>query len=350
MQMGFGLVIGAVIGAGVGFLVVMLVLAFKHGASKARATSVFPKETAPKNQAKSATAIKPASNTRVIPKAAVASDNESLFMESLAAKENKLGKAVHEVRDLVHKVADIVVRTNDASGEAAKAFNLAKVNLDALDVNDSENLLAAHAVLLHEINSVISTNETLQSELETARTGIAEQRRQIEELRNAVRIDSLTQLPNRAAFDERINEFIKRLERTNEAFSLLLIDIDLFKKINDTYGHFNGDRILKGIAHKIKDNVRGNDFPARYGGEEFAVILPATGKHTAEAVAERMRQDIAKANFKLDDNDIKITISGGIAECQKAMTVETLIKKADKALYRSKSEGRNRISLAEEQL
>ena len=346
MEMGLGFAIGSAVGAGVGFLIVMLVIALRRGHQKmSSATTVIsprlPQEMG-KAAEKSATGIraKVAGATRSI-------DRETKFFEVMGDKENKLGKAVHEVRDLVLKVADIVSRTNDASGEAARAFNSAKTNLDSIDFSDSENLLAAHAILLSEINSVIGTNEKLQNELESAKIGIAEQRRQIEELRTAVRIDSLTQLPNRAAFDERLNEFLKRLDRTSEVFSLLLLDIDHFKKVNDTYGHVNGDRILKGVATKIKANIRTNDIPARYGGEEFAVLLPNTNLQTAESVADRMRQDIAKTIFKLDNNDIRVTISGGLAECCKGLSAEKLIGNADQALYKSKGEGRNRITTQE---
>lgn len=344
MDIGIGLGIGAVIGVGIGFLVVMLRAAFHHGVTKARATTVIPMpvDAPPGDRAAGG-------NTRVAREGSTKMlDRETKLLEAMNAKENKLGKAVSEVRDMVLKVADIVTRTNDASGEATKAFNSAKTNLDAISITDSDDqLLAAHAMLLREINSVINTNEKLQNELESAKTGIAEQRRLIEELRNAVRIDSLTQLPNRAAFDERIKEFLRRLDRTNEVFSLLLVDIDYFKKVNDTYGHVNGDRILKGIASKMKENVRANDFPARYGGEEFAVILPDTDIQVAQSVAERMRQDIARTNFKLDGKDIRITISGGLAESKQGQTPEELICLADKALYRSKAEGRNRVTCDE---
>lgn len=346
MDLGLGFAIGIAVGAGVGLLVVLLISALRHGVRKAHETAIMPQTAPSKNTRTGKTSVE----MKPMPKTSTRSmDRETKFFEIMSDKENKLGKAVHEVRDLVLKVADIVSSTNDASGQAAKAFNSAKNNLDAIDFSDSENILAAHAILLSEINSVISTNEKLQNELESAKVGIAEQRRQIEELRTAVRIDSLTQLPNRAAFDERLNEFLHRLERTSEVFSLLLLDIDFFKKVNDTHGHVNGDRILKGVAMKIRDNVRNNDLPSRYGGEEFAVILPNTEIRTAEQVADRMRQDIAKTIFKLDGTDIRVTISGGLAESRKGQNPEELIKDADQALYQSKAEGRNRITLKQKE-
>lgn len=348
MELTFGVVVGVIMGAAVGFLIVVLVYAIKRGTQKNNGnTKIIPMaqtRAIPRRETK-VTINNNSDTTTTSPSEML--ERETKLIESFTTKENKLGVAITEVKDLVLRVADIVSRTNDASGEAARAFNSAKTNLDSIDLTDSDDLLAAYAILLTEINSVITTNEKLQNELESARGGIAEQRRQIEELRNAVRIDALTQIPNRAAFDERLNEFLRRLDRTDEVFSLLLLDIDFFKKVNDTYGHVNGDRILKGIAKKIKVNIRANDVPARYGGEEFAVILPNTKIDVAQTVAERMRQDIAKTNFKLDEKNIRVTISGGLTEGRKGMNTDEIISLADKALYKSKSGGRNAITLTE---
>ena len=192
----------------------------------------------------------------------------------------------------------------------------------------------------------MKANDGLRAELSGAKKGIAEQRKQIEALKNALRVDSLTQLPNRAAFDERLHEFVDRRDRSGDTFSLLMLDIDFFKQVNDTYGHPSGDRILKGIALKIHENVRANDFAARYGGEEFAVLLPGATFAEAKRVADRLCRDIEKAVFKLDGVDVKITISGGLAEAARGMTAEDMVAAADKVLYAAKNGGRNQIRCA----
>ena len=284
--------------------------------------------------------ISPAESVRL-------SSGNTMIIERMDERENLLHANIQEVRDLLLRLAGVVSATESASGETAVAFKSAKDTIDKFDFDDSSDLANAQSVLIREIDRVVSSNAKLHAELDKANQGIAEQRRQIEELRVQARIDALTRIPNRASFDERLSEYIDLLARTNLIFTLMLLDIDHFKGINDSHGHVNGDRILRGIAAKISDSVRNNDFAARYGGEEFAVILPGTGEQESLIVAERVRQDIANTKFRLDGEIVKVSISGGLAECKKGMTTDQIIAAADAALYRAKSAGRNQILSSE---
>lgn len=155
--------------------------------------------------------------------------------------------------------------------------------------------------------------------------------------------DGLTGLYNRRHFLERLSLEFNRLSRHSSSLSLLLLDIDHFKKINDTYGHPAGDDVLKGVAGIIREAIRNIDIPARYGGEEFAVLLPDTNKEGAMRMAERLRSSIGKRRFSFEGKEIPVTASIGIATSPSdARTKEELIGKADEALYRAKGEGRNR--------
>ncbi len=270
----------------------------------------------------------------------------TMIVEEVENREKELSSSIQEVRDMLLKLADVIARTTTASGDAKAAFHSAKKAVTGMQGNSPIGLQEAQHLLLAEIDRVLATNETLHAELDSANKGIAEQRRQIEELRTQARIDSLTRIPNRAAFDERLAEYIGLLERTSLVFSLLLVDIDHFKRVNDEHGHVSGDRILRGIASKISVSIRANDFAARYGGEEFAVIFPGTTEKEAFEVADRMRADVAKTNFRLDQKNLRITISGGIAECTPSMTPTEVIAAADKALYEAKNTGRNRMITA----
>ncbi len=159
--------------------------------------------------------------------------------------------------------------------------------------------------------------------------------------------DGLTGLYNHRTFQTRLSEELLRAERYNKSIILLLLDIDHFKRFNDTYGHQTGDDVLKTIAKIIKGNIRKVDFPARYGGEEFAVILPESNCDHAMIVAERIRTSVMDYPFYLKDGSrIQITVSIGIS-CfpNDATQKEDLIKKADTALYHAKNTGRNRVSL-----
>ena len=157
-------------------------------------------------------------------------------------------------------------------------------------------------------------------------------------------IDSLTHVYNRRYFFEMAQNIISISERGDSIISLLMIDIDFFKKINDTYGHQAGDFILETLAANIKGLMRKSDIFARVGGEEFAVILHTNAPEGAKIVAEKIRKAIEKKDFIYDDTFIKLTLSIGVAVADESTpTIEALYKKADDQLYKAKETGRNRV-------
>ena len=158
------------------------------------------------------------------------------------------------------------------------------------------------------------------------------------------RTDILTQLSNRLKVDEALVEELKRAQRYKTTFSLVLLDIDRFKKINDTHGHLVGDQVLKQIAELLKTFARETDTPSRWGGEEFLVLLPRQNSVQAGAAAERLRQAVSETQFS---GAGKVTASFGVAEYSPGETIEDLIKRVDDALYRAKEEGRDRVVVAD---
>ena len=154
-------------------------------------------------------------------------------------------------------------------------------------------------------------------------------------------LDSLTQLRNRRAFEERVEDETRRWRRNGNAVSLVLLDVDDFKMFNDTFGHLKGDEVLRAVGQIVKRSLRGSDFAARYGGEEFAVILPNTDRDASLVVAEQLRLAIESATW----DDRAITVSIGVATMsEEIITSEALIDSADRALYRSKQAGRNCVN------
>jgi diguanylate cyclase (GGDEF)-like protein/PAS domain S-box-containing protein len=151
--------------------------------------------------------------------------------------------------------------------------------------------------------------------------------------------DGLTQLFNHKAIYDRLEEEMKRQKRYGYPLSILILDIDHFKNINDTYGHQQGDRVLSEVAETIKIAVREVDEVGRYGGEEFLVIFPNTNVKQAHNAAERIRKQVEKIHLP---ERIKVTISGGVVEYQSENVLE-LVEKGDKQLYRAKEAGRNKI-------
>jgi diguanylate cyclase (GGDEF)-like protein len=163
-------------------------------------------------------------------------------------------------------------------------------------------------------------------------------------------VDGLTGLFVRRYFDARIEEEIERSRRYGTPFSVIMLDVDDFKNLNDTYGHLVGDRVLRAIANVIKAQMRGVDTAARYGGEEMAVILPRTEMVGAYNLAERIREAIAELRITTDDDPpraLAVTASLGISAYpeSKAQTGEDLVRRADRALYRAKKTGKNRVEL-----
>ena len=161
-------------------------------------------------------------------------------------------------------------------------------------------------------------------------------------------IDALTNLNNRRQFEIRLKQEIATSKRQNNPLCAMMIDIDFFKKVNDTYGHASGDAVLRGVAKIIKSALRESDIPARYGGEEFAILLPYTHIEEAEIVGERLRKAIENSPVFIDiegveTKSINVTISMGLAEFNNSESGEELFERADKALYNAKTSGRNRV-------
>ncbi len=158
------------------------------------------------------------------------------------------------------------------------------------------------------------------------------------------RIDGLTGLYNRGYFQNLMDSEISRAERYKHNFSLLMVDIDDFKKINDTYGHQVGDEVLKELASLLNSFIRKHDAVARYGGEEFAIILPQTAKKDGRLFGNRVVNGIASSKVKEISKDNRLTISAGLAGYpDDAHTQKDLIKKADDALYHAKRKGKNTL-------
>jgi diguanylate cyclase (GGDEF)-like protein len=151
-------------------------------------------------------------------------------------------------------------------------------------------------------------------------------------------------------FEKTLDEELERARRYKTTFSLVMFDIDHFKKFNDAYGHLQGDRIIREISKLLCKSIRQVDFPARYGGEEFAVILPSVDIKGALVVAERLRRKVEACNFPSSDGGqpLHVTISVGVTEFdpESAYAPTEIIREADRALYKSKELGRNRVTVS----
>ena len=165
-----------------------------------------------------------------------------------------------------------------------------------------------------------------------------------EEIHRLTITDGLTGIANRRAFEDSIKAEVHRALRHARPLSLVMFDLDHFKKVNDTYGHMAGDHVLKTVASVVRSRIRQGDVLARYGGEEFALLLPETSKATAAQLAEEIRAAVANAEVTFEDQIIPVTVSLGVAEVTSDLpTPHELVKAADARLYDAKRGGRNRI-------
>jgi diguanylate cyclase (GGDEF)-like protein len=171
-------------------------------------------------------------------------------------------------------------------------------------------------------------------------------RKEYDRMTKMVELDALTCLYNRRSFDQRLEEEFSRAERYNRELSLIMLDIDHFKTVNDTYGHQVGDIVLKQVADLIQKNVRKSDIPYRYGGEEFVILAPETDVAGVKTCAERIRASCERYRFGKGKKPILITISEGFScyQLDSASSPEDLLHKADSALYQAKAAGGNCIA------
>lgn len=160
------------------------------------------------------------------------------------------------------------------------------------------------------------------------------------------RTDPLTGVLNRRAILSQIGYELSRAKRNNTHISISMLDLDHFKNINDTFGHLAGDAVLRECIHRVESAVRAYDSVGRFGGEEFIVVLPETNEADAFSVAERIRLRIAEKDANVDGISISFAISQGLATCTGDESVDNLIAMADRALYRAKENGRNRVEKA----
>ncbi len=261
-----------------------------------------------------------------------------------------MNDSYREVGDRMQTELDELVETLQTSLAETAAYG------DALEKTSSHlssesNATGSHikAMVDHLVNATRKMEErsrTLESRLEESSSEVKKLQLNIEDIRKEAFTDQLTGLANRKSFDENLRETAAAVMESGEDMSLLFMDIDHFKKFNDTWGHQTGDTVLRLVAACLRANVKGKDLPARYGGEEFAVVLPNASLDSAEKLAEQIRETVAtkKLQRKSTGEELgHITISIGVAKFQPGEKLADFVHRADTCLYAAKRAGRNRV-------
>lgn len=213
-----------------------------------------------------------------------------------------------------------------------------RTRMDAIDkhLQDFRQREATFAAALS------ARNEQMRSRILELEAEAKRLQSQLQDEQRASTLDVLTGIPNRQAYDKRVDEELHRLRRFKQVTCLAVWDVDHFKRINDTYGHRAGDRVLRVVADCFASRIRSTDFIARYGGEEFVMILPGTHLEDALRFSDRIREAIAEIGFHFRGTPVSITVSSGLTALSPDDTAGAAFDRADKGLYRAKQEGRNR--------
>ncbi|PKO14478.1 MAG: hypothetical protein CVU39_14585 [Chloroflexi bacterium HGW-Chloroflexi-10] len=204
--------------------------------------------------------------------------------------------------------------------------------------------------IIHQVENARRDVETFRIQNQTLQEQLVEQERQRVDLEQQAITDPLTGLLNRRHFSSMVANELLQAAQYGKAVSMIVMDVDHFKMVNDSYGHLVGDQVLSSLAHILRQELRQRDVVWRYGGEEFVILLPHTGCEHARMVADRLREQVADHVFLAGRQQVQITISMGVA-CsagQSDMIVESLFDRADKALFVSKQKGRNLVSTWED--
>jgi diguanylate cyclase (GGDEF)-like protein len=259
------------------------------------------------------------------------------FGELRQLLQNKLNISDTEVRQFIDSIADKTMEIlSTFEIEASEMKPYSQILEEANEELGKLNL--SYEQLVMKLKQEKMKVESLAKELKKAN----------EKLRELAFRDELTNLYNYRYFRELLDREIHRAERYSHVLSLIMIDIDHFKKINDTYGHPQGDIILRSIASMFEKVIRKSDTPARYGGEEFVIILPETDLKGAVIIAERLRKLVEDSEIDIGGQRVKVTISLGVTmynPTKNKKTKEDIIDAADRALYNSKQTGRNKLSI-----
>ncbi|WP_137045004.1 GGDEF domain-containing protein [Pseudolabrys sp. FHR47] len=271
-------------------------------------------------------------------------DLDSVYETYLAP--SRLTDRIDSVGSKVMGEIEQVMAMIDAAAGSASTYteSLAGMSEAIGASSDREGLRAIVEGLVATAKEMEESNQKLEERLNASKAEINELQVNLEAVRTESLTDPLTQLANRKFFDTTLQDAINFARENDEPLSLMLTDIDHFKKFNDTFGHLTGDQVLRLVAMSVKQNVKGQDTAARYGGEEFAVILPNTVLRSALTVADHIRRAVmTKELMKRSTGEHlgRVTISIGVASLQADDTAATLIERADACLYAAKRNGRN---------
>jgi diguanylate cyclase len=252
-----------------------------------------------------------------------------------ASDSKKLDRVVQDYQEILSDVARRLGLQGKTIADAGKLVNVAEGGMSA-ELKEELN---------QRLSEIIAKNNQLRQDLYEAQQRLNAQHAELDRARAESRIDFLTQLPNRRGFEEKAVEMHAGFERHRVEYALAIFDIDHFKAFNDTHGHAAGDAMLRTVAKAAVGIRRSADYLARIGGEEFALLFPHMSLNQCRFAAERYRQAINSTKLWMDNQQLNVAASFGIAVIQPGESFSALLMRADEALYAAKALGRNQVCI-----
>ena len=250
------------------------------------------------------------------------------------AKSSRLDSESSRSADLMAKLAALAEGVASEVGKHSGNIEAINAELAAVKEGDAGAVVAA-------VQKILKANEKMQQELIVAENRLQEQQSELIAQTEAARTDQLTKITNRRALDEELKKCVLDFQRSAQPFSIMVVDVDHFKKFNDTHGHLAGDEVLKFVAQTMKSQTRKSDLVARYGGEEFVVVFRGESVAECRERADKLRASINDQSILFEGKELRVAASGGVAEIGIGEDEKGLIRRADEALYVSKKAGRN---------
>ncbi len=270
-------------------------------------------------------------------------------------KESELHKFLYgsgdvsseELEQLKRKVLDIASSIKDITDDVKIKLEKSAVQYDDSIRNISNYAEMVDEGIANELEKIKYINYSLKSELEAARKVLEKQRKSIENIKEMSLKDHLTGLYLRRYMNDVLENLIYSYNRYKKVFSIIMMDLDNFKSVNDTYGHLAGDEVLRVIGSVLKTSTRKSDIPIRYGGDEFIVILPETKLNDAVVVAKKIKDKISSIRFKKNEIEFKCSLSLGVTQVRDGDTMESVLDRVDQALYKTKENAKGEITVLE---
>jgi len=255
-----------------------------------------------------------------------------------------ISKLLTKISLMLKDITSHVSETDgDLAGHGKTLGDLAVKIGEADDFNEIKSIVDQMIV---ETKELVNSGKRLQNRMKISSEDLKQLQQELDKSQQEAQTDALTSLINRRGLEKRLELERIRAKQNDASFSIIMIDIDHFKRVNDTFGHLVGDSLIKNIAVLLKEHLRKNDIAARYGGEEFLILLPETDIKGAESVGTKIRKALSTKEWKIKDNGKsmgKITVSMGVALYKLNEPEGSLIKRADDALYLAKNKGRDQI-------